>query len=129
MASIHAEVPRDIDIEASHEIIDRIEREVSKKLGIFLVIHMDPVEVRDERVLAVKETLEKVVKDLDPETTFHDFRMVWGEKRINLIFDVLVPFSYDKEKQKNLEKQIARCMSEVDSRYQCVITVEKSFVA
>ncbi len=129
MASIHAEVPRDVDIEASHEIIDRIEREVSKKLGIFLVIHMDPVEVRDERVLAVKETLEKVVKDLDPETTFHDFRMVWGEKRINLIFDVLVPFSYDKEKQKNLEKQIARCMSEVDSRYQCVITVEKSFVA
>ena len=129
MASIHAEVPRDVDIEASHEIIDRIEREVSKKLGIFLVIHMDPVEVRDDRVLAVKETLEKVVKDLDPETTFHDFRMVWGEKRINLIFDVLVPFSYDKEKQKNLEKQIARCMSEVDSRYQCVITVEKSFVA
>lgn len=129
MASIHAEVPRDVDIEASHEIIDRIEREVSKKLGIFLVIHMDPVEVRDERVLAVKETLEKVFKDLDPETTFHDFRMVWGEKRINLIFDVLVPFSYDKEKQKNLEKQIARCMSEVDSRYQCVITVEKSFVA
>lgn len=129
MASIHAEVPRDVDIEASHEIIDRIEREVSKKLGIFLVIHMDPVEVRDERVLAVKETLEKVVKDLDPEMTFHDFRMVWGEKRINLIFDVLVPFSYDKEKQKNLEKQIARCMSEVDSRYQCVITVEKSFVA
>ncbi|MGN1140962.1 MAG: cation diffusion facilitator family transporter [Oliverpabstia sp.] len=129
MASIHAEVPRDVDIEASHEIIDRIEREVSKKLGIFLVIHMDPVEVRDERVLAVKETLEKVVKDLDPETTFHDFRMVWGEKRINLIFDVLVPFSYDKEKQKNLEKQIARRMSEVDSRYQCVITVEKSFVA
>ena len=123
MASIHAEVPRDVDIEASHEIIDRIEREVSKKLGIFLVIHMDPVEVRDERVLAVKETLEKVVKDLDPETTFHDFRMVWGEKRISLIFDVLVPFSYDKE------KQIARCMSELDSRYQCVITVEKSFVS
>ena len=129
MASIHAEVPRDVDLEASHEIIDRIEREVSKKLGIFLVIHMDPVEVRDERVLAVKETLEKVVKDLDPETTFHDFRMVWGEKRISLIFDVLVPFSYDKEKQKNLEKQIARCMSELDSRYQCVITVEKSFVS
>lgn len=129
MASIHAEVPRDVDIEASHEIIDRIEREVSKKLGIFLVIHMDPVEVRDERVLAVKETLEKVVKDLDPETTFHDFRMIWGEKRISLIFDVLVPFSYDKEKQKNLEKQIARCMSELDSRYQCVITVEKSFVS
>ena len=129
MASIHAEVPRDVDIEASHEIIDRIEREVSKKLGIFLVIHMDPVEVRDERVLAVKGTLENVLKELDPEVTFHDFRMVWGEHRINLIFDVLVPFAYDKEKQKNLEKQISSRMAEMDSRYQCVITMEKSFVA
>lgn len=129
MASIHAEVPRDVDIETSHEIIDRIEREVSKKLGIFLVIHMDPVEVRDERVLAVKEYLEKVLCELDPETTFHDFRMVWGEKRINLIFDVQVPFSYDEKQQEQLERQIVRRMEEADSRYKCVITVEKSFVA
>ena len=129
MASIHAEVPRDVDIEASHEIIDRIEREVSKKLGIFLVIHMDPVEVRDERVLAVKDTVQKILYELDPEVTFHDFRMVWGEKRINLIFDVIVPFAYDKEKQKNLEKQICERITERDSRYQCVITVEKSFVS
>ena len=35
-------------------MIDRAEREVSKKLGIFLVIHMDPVETHDVRVLAVK---------------------------------------------------------------------------
>lgn len=129
MASIHAEVPRDVDIEASHEIIDRIEREVSKKLGIFLVIHMDPVEVRDAHVLAVKDMLEKILYELDPEVTFHDFRMVWGEKRINLIFDVLVPFAYDKEKQKKLEKEICERITEKDSRYQCVITVEKSFVS
>ena len=129
MASIHAEVPRDVDIESSHEIIDRIEREVSKKLGIFLVIHMDPVEVRDAHVLAVKDMLEKILYELDPEVTFHDFRMVWGEKRINLIFDVLVPFAYDKEKQKKLEKEICERITEKDSRYQCVITVEKSFVS
>ena len=30
MASIHAEVPRDIDIEVSHDIIDRIEHESVK---------------------------------------------------------------------------------------------------
>ena len=77
----------------------------------------------------MKGTLENVLKELDPEVTFHDFRMVWGEHRINLIFDVLVPFAYDKEKQKNLEKQISSRMAEMDSRYQCVITMEKSFVA
>lgn len=129
MASIHAEVPRDVDIEVSHEIIDRIEREVTKKLGVFLVIHMDPVEVRDERVLAVKVRLGQVLKELDEEATFHDFRMVWGEKRINLIFDVMVPFSYDKDQQKKLEEQISWRMARLDSRYQCVITIEKGYIA
>lgn len=129
MASIHAEVPRDVDIEVSHEIIDRIEREVSKKLGIFLVIHMDPVEIRDERVLNVRDSVEQILKELDPEVSFHDFRMVWGEHQINVIFDILVPFSYDKEKQKHLKKDIRARMKDLDSRYTCVITVDKSYLA
>lgn len=129
MASIHAEVPRDTDIEVSHEIIDRIEREVSRELGIFLVIHMDPVEVRDERVLTVRSKLEKVLQEIDPEVTFHDFRMVWGERQVNLIFDVLVPFSYDGEMQKNLKKNIRKQMKQVDHRFECVITVDKSYIA
>ena len=54
MASIHAEVPNDVDIEVSHEIIDRIERDAIKNLGIFLVIHMDPIETKDTYVLQVR---------------------------------------------------------------------------
>jgi cation diffusion facilitator family transporter len=128
MASIHAEVPRDVDIEISHEIIDRIEREVSKKLGIFLVIHMDPVEMHDEHVLAAKAHVEQAIEERDPEVTFHDFRMVHGSKQINLIFDVLVPFSYSKDAQKQLKEYLRRRMKELDSRYECVITVDKSYI-
>lgn len=128
MASIHAEVPRDVDIEISHEIIDKIEREVSKEMGIFLVIHMDPVEVRDERVLAVRDRLEVLLRAYDEQVTFHDFRMVWGEKQINLIFDIQVPFSYDQEAQKKIEAYIRRGMKQADARYDCVITVDKSYI-
>ena len=85
MASIHAEVPRETDIEVSHEIIDRVEREVARKLNIFLVIHMDPVEIHDEKVLAVKAKLNGVIRALDPDLTFHDFRVVNGQEQINLI--------------------------------------------
>lgn len=128
MASIHAEVPRDVDIEVSHEIIDKIEREVSKAMGIFLVIHMDPVEVHDERVLAVRSRLEALLKAYDEKVTFHDFRMVWGEKQINLIFDILVPFSYDAEAQKKIRSYIETAMKQEDARYVCVITVDKSYI-
>ena len=129
MASIHAEVPRDVDIEASHEVIDRAEREVSKKLGIFLVIHMDPIETHDARVLAVKAKLSHVLKALDPELSFHDFRAVFGEKQINLIFDLVVPFTYSEKEKERLMHQVMALMQEVDERYQCVITVDRSFQA
>ena len=42
MASIHAEIPSNIDLVTIHEIIDSAEREISQKLNIYLVIHMDP---------------------------------------------------------------------------------------
>lgn len=48
MASIHAEVPSKVDIEISHAVVDQIERDALEKLGIFLVIHMDPVETDNE---------------------------------------------------------------------------------
>ena len=68
MASIHAEVPNDVDIETSHEIIDRIERDSIKNLGIFLVIHMDPVETRDEKVI---ETLLNTESEAEIFTLFN----------------------------------------------------------
>ena len=128
MASVHAEVPRDVDIETSHEIIDRIEREVSKKLGIFLVIHMDPVETRDQELLKAKNQVQQVLAGIDEQITFHDFRMVNGENQINLIFDVVMPYSYSGDRQNELLSTIINKVKEVDSRYECVITVDKSFV-
>ena len=129
MASVHAEVPNDVDIEISHEIIDRIEREAVRKLGMFLVIHMDPVELNNEQLQAMKQKVERVVKGIDEVLSIHDFRMVDGKQQINLIFDLVVPISYDKEKKKEVCQIIRRKMYELDSRYQCVIQVESSFVA
>ena len=129
MASIHAEVPNDVDIEQSHEIIDRIERDAAKELGIFLVIHMDPVEMRDKRVLKIRDKTVQLLHDLDPACTIHDFRMVHGEHQTNLIFDMVVPIDYDEKKKSDLSLQLMEKIKEVDPRYECVITVESDYVA
>lgn len=129
MASIHAEVPNDVDIEQSHEIIDRIEREAAKDLGIFLVIHMDPVEIRNKKILRIKETAVRILHDLDPLCSLHDFRVVHGEHQINLIFDMVVPIDYDEKKKEDLSLRMAERMKGADSRYECVITVESDYVA
>ena len=129
MASIHAEVPNDVDIEQSHEIIDRIERDAAKELGIFLVIHMDPVEMKDKRVLKIRDKTVQLLHDLDPACTIHDFRMVHGEHQTNLIFDMVVPIDYDEKKKSDLSLQLMEKIKEVNPRYECVITVESDYVA
>ncbi|MBM6751731.1 cation transporter [Mediterraneibacter glycyrrhizinilyticus] len=129
MASIHAEVPNDVDIEKSHEIIDRIEREAGKKLGLFLVIHMDPVEMKDEKVLKIREKTQEILQEMDPACSIHDFRVVRGEDQINLIFDMVVPLDYDEETRNELPARLAERLKQVDSRYECVITVDYNFVA
>lgn len=129
MASVHAEVPNNVDVETSHEIIDRIERDILLELGIFLVIHMDPIEVNNEQMARAKEQVVDAVKKLDEALSIHDFRMVVGENQINLIFDLVVPASYGKEKRKEICRELRKNMYEIDEKYRCVIQVENSFIA
>lgn len=127
MASIHAEVPNDVNIEVSHEIIDAIEREAVKKFGIFLVIHMDPVETKDSRVMEFGCMLENVLQEIDSRISFHDFRMVEGSNQINLIFDLVVPREYDKKKTDWLKEEVTKKVTEIDKRCCLVITAESGF--
>lgn len=127
MASIHAEVPNDVNVEVSHEIIDRIEREALKKFGIFLVIHMDPVETRDSKVMEFGSMVENVIQDTDERVTFHDFRMIEGKDQINLIFDLVVPREYDRKKREWLKEEITKKVTEIDKRCCLVITAESGF--
>jgi divalent metal cation (Fe/Co/Zn/Cd) transporter len=129
MASVHAEVPNSVDVEISHEIIDRIEGECLKELGIFLVIHMDPLEVDNEELDKVKKKLIEALGEIDGALSIHDFRMVKGEEQINLIFDLVVPLTYTKEKRNETCKIIRSHMYALDTRYQCVIQVETGFMA
>lgn len=129
MASIHAEVPNDVDIQISHEIIDRIERESSERFHLSLVIHMDPVETKDQHILAFKEMVGKVLEELDFRLAFHDFRVIFERERINLIFDLVVPRDYQYSQYDQVKTEINRRIQEKDKRCIGVITIENSYCA
>jgi len=129
MASIHAEVPSNVGIEASHEIVDHIERDALKELGLFLVIHMDPVDVRDTHVQRLREMTAQVTKSLDDRLSIHDFRVVHGPGRNNLIFDLVVPQDYTDHMREALKQEVTRKVREQDNKCCCVITTETSFCA
>lgn len=129
MASIHAEVPNNVNIEVSHEIIDRIERNAIEQLGVFLVVHMDPIETKNKEVMRIHTQAEAALKALDVNCSIHDFRVVEGHDQINLIFDMVVPITYEAEHREQLREELIARLLEMDCRYRCIITVEHSFVS
>ena len=69
-----------------------------------------------------------IVQKKEPKATIHDFRMVSGVNQINLIFDLVLPYSYKKDECRKFSAEIGEALKGVDKRYNCVITVEHSYV-
>ncbi|MGN1094926.1 MAG: cation diffusion facilitator family transporter, partial [Eubacteriales bacterium] len=91
MISLHAEVPSDADMLATHDMIDNIEKELREKLNCDAVIHMDPIVTDDGVTCEIRKKISELVKCIDRRMTIHDFRMVSGPTHTNVIFDVVVP--------------------------------------
>lgn len=96
---------------------------------MLLVIHMDPIETHDQRVQEFHQMVKEVLEELDSRLKFHDFRVVYGKDHVNLIFDLVVPREYNEAVQETLKTKISAMVRERDSRCECVITAENSFLA
>ena len=127
IVSFHAEVPADGDICKVHDIIDQMEQDLFEKFNCITTIHMDPIVVDNKEINDMRDFTEKIVKGLNPEFYIHDFRMTDGGKRVNLIFDLVVPRDkeYDKEQ---IIKNIQQKIHEKDNKYYAVIKVETSYI-
>ena len=124
LASLHAEVPSDADFVAVHEIIDETEKRVKQLTGVYVVIHMDPIDINDKHVAALREQTDHVLQNIDDTLSMHDFRVVDGKQQINLIFDVVVPFSYNDSKKRDLLMHIYDGLKAIDPRYNPVVTLD-----
>ena len=124
LASLHAEVPSDSDFVAVHEVIDEAEKRVWQQTGVYVVIHMDPIDVNNAHVAALREQVDHVLREIDENLSMHDFRVVDGARQINLIFDVVVPFSYGNEAKRDLMMTIRDKLKEIDERYNPVVTFD-----
>ncbi len=124
LASVHAEVSCEKSAIMLHEIIDALEMKILAETGIETVIHTDPILVSDTKVNETREAVKNIIAEINPELGMHDFRMTDGEHRINLIFDLEMPFDIDDSTRSDIIAMIKVRVSELDSRYACVIKVD-----
>lgn len=90
-AVAHVEVDATASLTDAHELIDRIERDVLRELGVRFVAHIDPR--RQERSAMDLEALVRAyLSDRFAGATVHDFRLE-GEEGVPTVYsDVEVPW-------------------------------------
>ena len=122
-ASVHVEMDSKEDPLVCHNIIDDMEREVSRDLHVQLVVHYDPLVTDDAELNEMREVVTEAVRALDPQLTLHDFRMVRGPKHTNLIFDLVLPFG-SESRQAEIQAAVDRAIGGRDHKYYAVITFD-----
>lgn len=123
-ASAHCEVDAKNDILISHDLIDNIERDFSRDLGIHMVIHLDPVIVGDARTDALHCKVQSLVTALYPTVTIHDFRVIWGVTHSNIVFDAAVPFAV-KDSDAVITQKLEAEIQKLDPDYRTVVTIDR----
>lgn len=124
--SLHAEVPADSNMIQIHDVIDNLEKKLSKDLGCMATIHMDPVVVNDPEVKELKHQVADLVKEVLDAITIHDFRVVKGDTHTNLIFDMVVPFSCKCTDREMADMVADKIKEKLGNNYYAVIDVDRA---
>ena len=126
MISLHAEVPSNIDITLAHDTIDTIEVHLNNEFNCESTIHMDPIDVDDERTNSLKSQVESIVKSMDARMHIHDFRITATHFHTNLIFDVVIPHDFELSASETI-MEIKSKIHDIDESYFAVIKVDYDY--
>ena len=123
-ASVHIELDAKMDGLAAHEIVDDIEKEFLQDTNVVLTGHHDPIVTDDAEVNKMRKKVNEIVLSIDKTFKMHDFRMVKGPNKTNIIFEIAVAFDTKIKDEEIINKLVVE-IEKIDTKYKPVIMIEK----
>lgn len=120
----HVEVPQDVEITKSHDVIDNIEHDFWNEMHVRITIHMDPVDTKNEKLAELKLRAQNALANLDEGLSLHDFRIVSGQTHTNMLFDVVIPYD-SKLSLDDVKNAMKREFANDPVKYFFVIDVDR----
>lgn len=103
-ASAHVGVDANSDLFEIHDVVDHKERSIKDKMGIDLVLHIDPVKVNDPETIEFENKLIDALSKLNMNCSYHDFRVNSDDENVYLEFDLVVPYENTCAKEEFINK-------------------------
>ncbi len=120
--SLHAEVPSSMTLTEAHSVIDKAESELKCKFNCVAVIHIDPVDVGDERAILLQNRIKMMIKAIDPALSIHDFRL----KDLTVSFDIVMPYKF-RLTEEQLGSSVLSGIKAIDDSMIPLINIERQF--
>ncbi len=131
-ATVHVEVDSNCDVLESHDMIDNMEADFRREMGIQMVIHMDPVTLNDPKTdrlhNGIRDILEDIAAQYSCPLSMHDFRVVFGKSHHNIIFDVAVANDASLKNEEIVDMIRASVKKKFGVEYNVVITVDRDYI-
>lgn len=129
--TVHVEVDADRDVMESHDMIDNIEADFRREMGIQMVIHLDPVCISDERTNALHSDIRSIIEALAAEysspVSMHDFRVVFGVTHTNIIFDIAITHEFPLTNDDLVDTIRKNVREKHGEQYYTVITIDRDY--
>lgn len=123
-ASIHLEFDYKEDILETHELIDKLEKDVFQLLNIELVVHLDPIIFDDNEINELNSIVKNILKEIDESLSFHDLRIVRGLKNTNVLFDIEIPILL-KISKDNIKEILEQKLKEYNEKYTLIVIFDR----
>ena len=126
-ATVHVEVDSNMDILIAHDLMDNIERDFKKDLGIDLTIHMDPIILDDPEINNLYKQVTKSISKLNENLNIHDFRVVKGVTHTNILFDCIVPYE-ENYTIEDITNHLNKTIKPENHTYFYVIKIDRPYI-
>ncbi len=127
LATIHIELPSSLNIEESHNLVDRIEKNILSTLNIHLTTHIDPVDLENEELLKIKPIIETYVKSINQNFSAHDVRIISTRYENKILFDMSVPVGFKGSEIRTVQQNAVKFLEQLYPDYECIVYTHKNY--
>lgn len=122
---IDATLDYNLTLEEAHNIVDKVEREVSELLGIKLIIHADPLGSSSDIIRSVSRDLKKIIRESLNIYSFHD--IVLEDKKIYIDIDYNADAVSNAREKEALKKELIDKLKSIYKDYDFEIILDAIF--
>lgn len=123
--TVDVEMDSRLEMVVAHAIVDQIEYDFRKKGLGNLVVHVDPVDIQCEKLSRYRQMIGEILHNIDHDLRYHDVRLGIGKNKMNLMFDVVVPFENNIDCEK-LKQEIIEKIKDQEPQLKPLITIDRS---